>query len=233
MQRHFVEELEALKTNLIKMGSFAEESIARAIRALLERDAVLAREIMAQDERINAMEIEIGDAIVDLLALQQPVATDLRFILAALKINNALERIGDHAVNIAESALKYAEGEPVKPFVDLPRMAQVTKAMLRDSIDAFIHADSAKARSVLVSDDTIDDLNRKIVSELVALMRAEPVLIEQALDLIRVSRNLERVADLSTNIAEEVVFVAEAHVVKHHAEEKPSPQSRDSGSNPA
>jgi phosphate transport system protein len=233
MQRHFVEELEALKTNLIKMGSFAEESIARAIRALLERDAVLAREIMAQDERINAMEIEIGDAIVDLLALQQPVATDLRFILAALKINNDLERIGDHAVNIAESALKYAEGEPVKPFVDLPRMAQVTKAMLRDSIDAFIHADSAKARSVLVSDDTIDDLNRKIVSELVALMRAEPVLIEQALDLIRVSRNLERVADLSTNIAEEVVFVAEAHVVKHHAEEKPPSQSRDPGPNPA
>jgi phosphate transport system protein len=233
MQRHFVEELEALKTNLIKMGSFAEESIARAIRALLERDAVLAREIMAQDERINAMEIEIGDAIVDLLALQQPVATDLRFILAALKINNDLERIGDHAVNIAESALKYAGGEPVKPFVDLPRMAQVTKAMLRDSIDAFIHADSAKARSVLVSDDTIDDLNRKIVSELVALMRAEPVLIEQALDLIRVSRNLERVADLSTNIAEEVVFVAEAHVVKHHAEEKPPSQSRDPGPNPA
>jgi phosphate transport system protein len=233
MQRHFVEELEALKTNLIKMGSFAEESIARSIRALLERDAELAREIIDQDERINAMEIEIGDAIVDLLALQQPVATDLRFILAALKINNDLERIGDHAVNIAESALKYAGGEPVKPFVDLPKMAQVTKAMLRDSIDAFIHADSAKARSVLISDDTIDDLNRKIVAELVALMRAEPVLIEQALDLIRVSRNLERVADLSTNIAEEVVFVAEAHVVKHHAEEKPPSQSRDTGPAPA
>jgi phosphate transport system protein len=232
MQRHFVEELEALKTNLIKMGSFAEESIARSIRALLERDADLAREIIAQDERINAMEIEIGDAIVDLLALQQPVATDLRFILAALKINNDLERIGDHAVNIAESALKYAGGEPVKPFVDLPNMAQVTKAMLRDSIDAFIHADSAKARAVLISDDTIDDLNRKIVAELVALMRTEPVLIEQALDLIRVSRNLERVADLSTNIAEEVVFVAEAHVVKHHAEEKPPSLSRDPGSNP-
>ena len=136
-------------------------------------------------------------------------------------------------MNIAESALKYAGGEPVKPFVDLPRMAQVTKAMLRDSIDAFIHADSAKARAVLISDDTIDDLNRKIVAELVALMRAEPVLIEQALDLIRVSRNLERVADLSTNIAEEVVFVAEAHVVKHHAEEKPPSQSREAGPNPA
>jgi phosphate transport system protein len=233
MQRHFVEELEALKTNLIKMGSFAEESIARSIRALLERDAELAREVIAQDERINAMEIEIGDAIVDLLALQQPVATDLRFILAALKINNDLERIGDHAVNIAESALKYAGMEPVKPFVDLPKMAQVTKDMLRDSIDAFIHADSAKARAVLISDDTIDDFNRKIVDELVVLMRVEPVVIEQALDLIRVSRNLERVADLSTNIAEEVVFVAEAHVVKHHAEERPPSHSRDTGPSPA
>ena len=233
MQRHFVEELEALKTNLIKMGSFAEESIARSIRALLERDADLAREIIAQDERINAMEIEIDDAIVDLLALQQPVATDLRFILAALKINNDLERIGDHAVNIAESALKYAGREPVKPFVDLPKMAQVTKDMLRDSIDAFIHADSAKARAVLISDDTIDDFNRKIVDELVALMRTSPVLIEQALDLIRVSRNLERVADLSTNIAEEVVFVAEAHIVKHHAEGKPPSQIRDAAQKPA
>ena len=136
-------------------------------------------------------------------------------------------------MNIAESALKYAGGEPVKPFVDMPKMAQVTKAMLRDSIDAFIHADSAKARAVLISDDTIDDLNRKIVAELVALMRADPVLIEQALDLIRVSRNLERVADLSTNIAEEVVFVAEAHVVKHHAEEKLAFPSRDTGPSPA
>ena len=226
MQRHFVEELEAVKTNLIKMGSFAEEAIALSIQALLERNAELAREIIARDERINEMEIEIDDAIVDLLALQQPVASDLRFILAAMKINNDLERIGDHAVNIAESALQYAGSEPVKPFVDLPLMAQVTKGMLRDSIDAFIHADSVKARAVLVTDDTIDDLNRKIVGELVAIIRAVPALIEQALDLIRVSRNLERVADLSTNIAEEVVFIAEAHVVKHHAEEINPPQGR-------
>jgi phosphate transport system protein len=224
MQRHFLEELEAVKTNLIKMGSFAEEAIAQSIKALLERNGDLAREVIDRDERINAMEIEIDDAIVDLLALQQPVASDLRFILAAMKINNDLERIGDHAVNIAESALQYAGMKPVKPFVDLPVMAQVTKGMLRDSIDAFIHGDSAKARLVLVTDDTIDDLNRKIVGELVAIIRTEPPLVEQALDLIRVSRNLERVADLSTNIAEEVVFVAEAHVVKHHAEEKtPAP----------
>jgi len=224
MQRHFVQELEAVKTNLIKMGSFAEEAIALSIRALLERDAVLAREIIAQDERINAMEIAIDDGIVDLLALQQPVASDLRFILAAMKINNDLERIGDHAVNIAESALQYAGSPPVKPFADLPKMALVTKEMLRDSIDAFIHSDSVKARAVLLTDDTIDDLNRAIVRELVALIRAQPAVLEQALDLIRVSRNLERVADLSTNIAEEVVFVAEAQIVKHHAEEKPSNQ---------
>jgi phosphate transport system protein len=233
MQRHFLEELEAVKTNLIKMGSFAEEAIALSIQALLERNAGLAREIINRDERINAMEIEIDDAIVDLLALQQPVATDLRFILAAMKINNDLERIGDHAVNIAESALQYAGGEPVKSFVDLPRMAKITKEMLRDSIDAFIHADSPKARAVLVSDDTIDDLNRKIVAELVTVIRTEPPLIEQALDLIRVSRNLERVADLSTNIAEEVVFIAEAQIVKHHAEEKSPLQHRDAGTNPA
>ena len=222
MQRHFVQELEAVKTNLIKMGSFAEEAIAQSIRALLERDAALARAIIAQDERINAMEITIDDAIVDLLALQQPVATDLRFILAAMKINNDLERIGDHAVNIAESALQYAGSPPVKPFADLPKMALVTKEMLRDSLDAFIHADSVKARAVLMTDDTIDDLNRAIVGELVAVIRAQPAVLEQALDLIRVSRNLERVADLSTNIAEEVVFVAEAQIVKHHAEEKPT-----------
>jgi phosphate transport system protein len=224
MQRHFLEELEAVKTNLIKMGSFAEEAIALSIQALLERNADLAREIINRDERINAMEIEIDDAIVDLLALQQPVATDLRFILAAMKINNDLERIGDHAVNIAESALQYARGEPVNSFADLPRMAKVTKQMLRDSIDAFIHADSPKARAVLTTDDTIDDLNRKTVAELVNVIRTAPPLIEQALDLIRVSRNLERVADLSTNIAEEVVFIAEAQIVKHHAEEKTTSQ---------
>ena len=148
-----------------------------------------------------------------------------------MKINNDLERIGDHAVNIAESALQYARAEPVEPFADLPVMAHTTKEMLRDSIDAFIHADSAKARAVLVTDDTIDDLNRKIVAGLVALIRRKPAVIEQALDLIRVSRNLERVADLSTNIAEEVVFVAEAHVVKHHAEAKSPSHHREPGHN--
>jgi phosphate transport system protein len=219
MQRHFVEELDALKTNLIKMGSFAEESIAQSIHSLLARDTALAADVIANDERINALELEIDDAVVDLLALQQPVATDLRFILAAMKINNDLERIGDHAVNLAQSAVQYAQRPPVRES-DIPRMAQITKEMLRDSIDAFIHGDAPKARGVLVNDDVIDNLNKEILADLVVIIREDPACLEQALELARVSRNLERVADLATNIAEEVVFIAEAQVVKHHIEEK-------------
>ncbi|MFN0156983.1 MAG: phosphate signaling complex protein PhoU [Bacteroidota bacterium] len=218
MQRHFVQELESLKTNIIKMGSFAEQAIAESIRALLERRIDLAKEVIAQDQRINAFEIEIDDAVVDLLALQQPVAADLRFILAASKINNDLERIGDHAVNIAESAVQYSASPPLKPLVDIPQMAQITKGMLRDAIDGFIQTDASVCRGVLRSDDIIDDMNKRVVKDLVECIRRDPETVEQALELIRVSRNLERVADLATNIAEEVIFMAEARVVKHNAE---------------
>lgn len=216
MQRHFVQELEALKTNLIKMGSFAEQAIADSIRALLERRKDLAQQVVSQDQQINSYEILIDDAVVDLLALQQPVATDLRFILAASKINNDLERIGDHAVNIAESALLCIELSPMKPLVEITQMAQITKGMLRDAIDGFIHSNATICKAVLQNDDIIDDLNKKVVHDLVEIMRQKPEKIEQALEFIRVSRNLERVADLATNIAEEVIFVAEAKVVKHH-----------------
>ncbi len=218
MQRHFVQELESLKTNIIKMGSFAEQAIAESIRALLERRIDLAKEVIAQDQRINAFEIEIDDAVVDLLALQQPVAVDLRFILAASKINNDLERIGDHAVNIAESAVQYSAAPPLKPLVDIPQMAQITKGMLRDAIDGFIQTDASLCRGVLRSDDIIDDMNKRVVKDLVECIRQDSNTVEQALELIRVSRNLERVADLATNIAEEVIFMAEARVVKHNAE---------------
>jgi len=220
MQRHFVQELESLKTNLIKMGSFAEDAIAQAIKAMLEGRRDIAERVIAQDERINLFEIENDDAVVDLLALQQPVAMDLRFILAASKINNDLERIGDHAVNIAESALYCANHPSPKMSVDIPRMAEITKRMLRDAIDGFIQNNPSLSRSVLASDDTIDDLNKKIVKTLVDVMRKNPETIEQALEFIRVSRNLERVADLATNIAEEVIFMAEAQVVKHHLDKR-------------
>jgi len=225
MQRHFVQELEALKTNLIRMGSLAEQAVHDSIRAMIERDAELASGVIAKEGRINAFELENDDAVVDLLALQQPVASDLRFILSGLKINNDLERIGDHAVNIAESAISYADRPKLTIELALPRMGEIAETMLREAIDGFIHANPALARGVLRNDDIIDDLNRQTVGELVHVIRTDPEAVEQALDLVRVSRNLERIADLATNIAEEVIYVTEAHVVKHHLEEKAGPPS--------
>ena len=222
MQRHFVQELEALKTSIIKMGSLDEQAIAESIRSLLEARKDIAQQVIAQDKQIDAMEITLDQQVVDLLALQQHVATDLRFILAAAGITTDLERIGDHAVNIAESAVYYSTRPPVKPLVDIPQMARITQQMLRDVIDGFIHNSPSLCRAVLANDDVIDDLNRRVVSDLVVIMRQNPESIEAALELIRVSRNLERVADLATNIAEEVIFMAEAEVVKHHLGERNS-----------
>ncbi len=219
MQRHFVKELEALKSKLIRMGSLAEQAIADAIASLLQRRADLAEQTIARDPLINALEVEIDDAVVDLLALQQPVAADLRFIVAALKINTAVERIGDHAVNIAESARQYAAGPGTAAHPDIPRMTEIAKMMLRNAIDGFIHGDPVLCRKVLASDDEMDDLNKKVLRDLIGVIRRDPASLEQALELMRVSRNLERVADLATNIAEDVIFMAEAHVVKHHHEQ--------------
>jgi len=216
MQRHFEQKLEDLKANLIRMGSFAEQAIADSIRALLDGNIELAEQVIMQDKQIDLFEIVIDGSVVDLLALQQPVAKDLRFILAASKINNDLERIGDHAVNIAESA-RYCASLPRSGItVDIPQAAQITKAMLRDSIDGFIHNNTDLCRAVLKSDDLIDSINQRTCQEMVAVMKKNPDIIEYALELVRVSRNLERVADLATNIAEEVIFATDATVVKHH-----------------
>ena len=174
MERHFIHELEALKSNLIKMGSLAEQAIAESIRALLEGRKQIAQRVIEQDGEINAMEIEIDNQIVDLLALQQPVAKDLRFIVAASKITTDLERIGDHAVNIAESAVQYVDLAPVKPLVDIPKMVQITQRMLRDAIDGFIYNNPVPCREVLPCDDVIDDLNKQVVGELVTIMSQNP-----------------------------------------------------------
>lgn len=224
MQRHFEKELESLQTNLIKMGSIAEDAVGSAIKALISNDTSLAKKIIDGDERINTLEMEIDNSIVDLLALQQPVATDLRLILAAQKINNDLERIGDHAVNIAESVVALVRTQFSAPLLELPKMAEIAQTMLRNALDAFIHRDSTLGKSVLVQDNVIDDLNRVMIQEVVKLMKGDLEIIDGGLDLIRVSRNLERIADLATNIAEEVIFITEARVVKHHAEEVHSKQ---------
>ena len=220
MERHFQRELEGLKTSLIKMGSVVEENIAFAIRAVLEKSGDLARKVIETDKRVDSLEIEIDNTVIDLLALQQPVASDLRFIIAAQKINNDLERIGDHAVNIAEAAEKLCTLPGVELLEEIPMMADITKIMLKDALDSFILLDPAKAHLVLKTDDQIDDLNRLVVRRIIELVKSNIPTIEYGLELSRVSRNLERVADLATNIAEEVIFHTQARVVKHHADEK-------------
>jgi phosphate transport system protein len=220
MERRFEHELEGLKTSLIKMGSVVEDAIGTAIRSLLMRDEALAQKVIDADERINSLELEIDNAILDLLALQQPVASDLRFILASQKINNDLERIGDHAVNIAESAQALKQFPDVQPVEEIPRMAEITRTMLKEVLDSFIQPDPHLALAVLKKDDEIDELNRGVARHVIELVRKKPHDIEGALALVRVSRNLERVADLATNIAEEVLFYTQARVVKHHAEER-------------
>jgi phosphate transport system protein len=224
MERHYIQELEALKANIIRMGSMVEQAVADSIRAMLERNPEIARRVLDNEQQINAFELKNDAAIVDLLALQQPVARDLRFILAALKINNDLERIGDHAVNLAESAVTYSSKPPLNIQIDIPHMAQIAQAMLHDAIDGFVHTNAASCRGVLQNDDLADALNRKTVDDLIALIQRDPSSVHQALELVRVSRNLERVADLATNIAEEVIFEAEAAVVKHLADQKREPQ---------
>jgi phosphate transport system protein len=224
MERHFQKEMESLKTSLIKMCSVVEENIAIAIRSVMEKNQELSVKVIEADHRVDALENEIDDAIIDLLALQQPVASDLRFILAASKINNDLERIGDHAVNIAQAAQVLYSLSNVEILDEIPRMAEITRGMLKDAIDSFILLDPAKAQIVLASDDRIDDLNRTVMRKVIELLKSDKQTAEGVFELSLVSRNMERVADLATNIAEDVIFHTQARVVKHHAEEKKRPE---------
>ncbi|MGQ9560231.1 MAG: phosphate signaling complex protein PhoU [Candidatus Oleimicrobiaceae bacterium] len=220
MERHFHEQLQELRATLTQMASMVEEAIRKAVDALIERDKGLAQEVIVGDDTINDMEIAIDEQCLKLLALQQPMASDLRFVTSAIKINNDLERMGDHAVNIAERALLLCEEEQLKPLIDIPRMARLAQEMVRDSIGSFVLGDVHKARAICVRDDEVDNLDDQVFRELLTYMVAEPRTIARALHLIIISKNLERIADLSTNIAEEVIFIYEAHTIKHHIEEK-------------
>ena len=222
MERHFDQELEALKGQLLLMGGHTEAIIQKSVEALKRRDPVLAEGVLEDDKAIDRLEIDIEERCVSLLALRQPLALDLRVITAALKISNDLERMGDHAVNIASCAQRLAEVPPLKPLVDIPRMAAMADSMLRDALDAYVRRDAATARRLCRRDDEVDNLNRQIFRELLSFMMEDPSTITRAMDLILVARNLERVADLATNIAEEVVFIAEARIIKHHVDEAPT-----------
>jgi phosphate transport system protein len=216
--RHFQEELEDLKRRLLEMGGLAEEEVRIAIKGLVERDQALIEHAITGDEPVNAMHIEVDSRCFTLLALFQPMAADLRAIVAAVKINTDLERVGDLAVNIAEAAERCIRLPPVKKLIDIPRMAGIAQSMLRDALDAFVRRDTALAQRVLDEDDKLDALKTQIFRELLTYMLQDPSTIEAALDLILISRHLERIGDHATNIAEDVIFIVSARDVRHHAD---------------
>lgn len=218
--RHFVEELEELQGRLLEMAGLVESAVHGSVRSLTERDEALAQVVLRNEARINQMEIEIDDLAVRLLALHQPMASDLRFLTAAIKINSDLERMGDLAVNIVERALSLMRQMPIHPLIDIPQLARLAESMVHKSLDAFVKRDPELAREVLLSDDAVDDLRDAMYHELVAFMQKDPSTISRALDMLFVARNLERTADHATNIAEDVLFLVQGVDVRHHAEVK-------------
>lgn len=213
--RHFADELHLLTARLREMGVAAEAQVSRSMRGLVEADRTLLRQVIAGDESINRLHLEIDDRAFKLLALFQPVAVDLRSIVSAVKINSDLERIGDLAVNIAEAADRYLSHAPVKPLVDLPKMAQLAVSMLHQALEAFVSEKISLAQSVLVEDDVLDNLKDQVFRDLLQVMIREPQAVEPGLDLILISRHLERVGDHATNVAEDVIFIVEARDVRH------------------
>jgi phosphate transport system protein len=214
--RHFQEELQQLKTRLLEMGGLAEENVRLAVQGLVQRDRALIDRVLVGDEPVNRLHIEIDNRCFKLFALHQPMAADLRTVVAAVKINTDLERVGDLAVNIAQAAHRYAGHAPVKKLIDIPLMAEIAQNMLRDALDSFVRGDVVLAQHVLDEDDRLDALKTQIFRELLTYMLQDPATIEPALDLILVSRHLERIGDHATNVAEDVIFIVSARDVRHH-----------------
>ena len=220
MDTHFQKELEELKKNLLKMAAVVEDAIRDAVQSLVQGDAALAQKTFEREDRINSMENTIDEMCLRLLALRQPMAVDLRFITAAMKIVTDLERMGDQAVNIAERAISLMEEPQLKPYIDLPRMAEIVQSMVKDSLKAFVNRDSKLARKVCERDDVVDGLNNQVFRELLTYMISDPKTITRAVHLIIISRCLERIADHATNIGEDVIFMVDALVIKHRADAK-------------
>ena len=218
MMRHFEEELDNLRNHLLEMSGLVEDSVYRSIQSLIEKDEVAAQQILQNEAIINRMEIQIDELATSLLARVQPMATDLRFITAAIKINNDLERMGDISVNIVRRTLALMREPISKELVDIPHMATIAQSMIRKSLDAFLRKDAELARSILTSDDVIDQLRDSVYEELIGLMERDPTTVRQSINLMFIARALERLADHATNIAEDVLFLVEGVEVRHHAE---------------
>ena len=215
MQRHFHDELEALKQRLLAMGGLVEDQIRRVMRALIERDDALAQEVIERDQQVNAYDVEVDETCVSLLALHQPAAGDLRFITTAMKIVTDLERMGDQAVNIAQRVLEINREPQLKPYIDLPRMAEKAQRMVKESLDAFVARDTELARKVCAEDAEVDALKDQIFRELLTFMMEDARTIPRAIRLILISRFIERVADHATNVAEMVIYLVDARMVRH------------------
>ena len=215
MERHFEHDLEELKQRLLWMGSLAERAVHQSVQAVLDGEERLAEAVLAEEDAINEMQIEIDERVQRLLALQAPMAADLRFLLAVSRINGDLERIGDQAVNIAQSALRVLRHPQVKPYVDLPRMSEVAEEMVRDALNAVVRRDVELARKVLASDDKVDHYRDQIFRELLTYMMGDSSVVFPAFELILVAKNLERIGDHATNIAEDVIYLVQGEDVRH------------------
>lgn len=213
----FDEELKQLKEKILKMGGLVEEAIKDSVSALTERNNELAKKVIERDHVINALDVEIDEDSIRLIALRQPKATDLRFITTAMKITTDLERMADQAVNIAERALELNEEPTLKPYIDIPRMKEIVQGMTRDALDALVKGDKRLANSVILMDDEVDDLKYGILEELISFMMRDPATVSRAMKISFVAQYLERVGDHATNIAEMVIYLVEGKIIRHMA----------------
>ena len=220
MERHFEQELGELNERLLWMGSLTERAVHHAVKSLIDNDEALALQVIDEEPEINEMQLEIDERVVNLLALRQLMATDLRFVLAATRINADLERIGDQAVNIAHSVLRLLRHPRVKPYIDLPHMSELAEGMVRDSLNAVVRSDLELAKSVLSRDDLVDSLRDQMFRELLTYMMENSAVVFPAFELVLIAKNLERVGDHATNIAEDVIYMVAGRDVRHHAADR-------------
>lgn len=215
MQRHFDEELTHLKEQILRMGGLVEQQIQGAVQALVERNGDLARRVIQSDHKVNTMDVDIDENCIRLLALHQPAASDLRFITTAMKISTELERMSDLAENICERAIELNEEPQLKPYIDIPRMANWGLSMVKESLDAFVTRDAATARKVCADDDFVDDLTEQLFRELLSFMIENPATISRAIRLTFIAKYIERISDHATNVAELVVYLVEGKIIRH------------------
>ena len=215
MKKHYPEQLAELRELVLRMGGLVEQMTRRVIQALVERNIGILAEVQGMETQVNQLHIDIDEACIELIALRQPAAVDLRFITAAMKINADMERIGDQAINIVERAEPLLAVPPLKPLIDIPRMADIAQEMLKASLDAFVNGDDALALETIRRDDAVDELKDQVFRELLTFMMADPTTIPRAMELILVSRHLERIGDHATNICEDVIFMVKGKDVRH------------------